>query len=74
MCERFAAAKKPLTAAGFPLNYAPFQRNGAANTVLAEHVKPQTEIWCGIRGLPTDEVGKMHAQRAPKAISSSKIW
>ncbi|WP_323910493.1 hypothetical protein, partial [Aeromonas caviae] len=56
----------------FPLNYAPFQRNGAANTVLAEHVKPQTKFGAVSERLPTDEVGKMHAQRAPKATSSSK--
>jgi len=29
----------------YPVHYAPFQRNGAANIVLAEHVKQQTKIW-----------------------------
>ncbi len=28
----------------FPLNYAPFQRNGAANDVVIEHVKQQSKF------------------------------
>jgi hypothetical protein len=61
-----------LTQAALSPNYALFQRNGAADTVLAEHVKPQTKIGAVSERMPTDEVGKMHAQRAPKATSSSK--
>ena len=29
----------------YPVHYAPFQRNGATNDVLAEHIKQQTKIW-----------------------------
>lgn len=29
----------------YPVHYASFQRNSAANIVLAEHVKQQTKIW-----------------------------
>ncbi len=56
----------------YPVHYAPFPRNGATNEVRLSTLNNRPKFGEVTERLPTDEVGKMHAQRAPKATSRSK--